>query len=225
MVGNRPLWVIVLLSALICGAASRASAATIVLGAIDQGWYRQNGEHLVANPNYVAGMTGGNQFRNFFVFDLAGLTSIQSAALRLNTEEYSSADPTETYTLFDVTTPIASLINGTGGLGAFDDLGSGTSYGSRVYSLGDEFQVRDLTLNPAALTALNLTIGGLFALGGALTSLDPSTPGNEFVFGFSGNNLARLVLETERDVPEPSTLLLVGAGAAVGLSRRFRRKS
>ena len=69
--------------------------------------------------------------------------------------------------------------------------------------------------NAAALAQMNSAIGGQWAFGGAVTTLDnPSRAEN--IFGGSGSSPARLAI----NAPEPSTLVL----AAVGLPMVLRRR-
>src|SRR5262245_28236088 len=65
------------------------SAQTVIIDYTDRGTYSSAGFHNPANPNYVVGDirgTGGDgDSRNFFVFDLAGITKpIVSAKLALS---------------------------------------------------------------------------------------------------------------------------------------------
>ena len=62
-----------------------SQAATITLDAVDNGQYQNNGSHIPTNPNYVAIADNlGTAFRNFFVFDLSGVSDpIIGATLRL----------------------------------------------------------------------------------------------------------------------------------------------
>ena len=68
----------------------------------------------------------------------------------------------------------------------------GTTYGSRTYRQTDIDQVLGIPLNAAAIMGLNSALGGGFALGGAIASIDSS--GSEFVFGGRGNVTRQLVL-------------------------------
>jgi hypothetical protein len=98
------------------------------------------GNHQPETHNYFVGdrFGVGRDFRNFFVFDLAGVTQpIASAKLALFVPilpepGYESPDPSENYELHDVVTPFATLLDGTGGVAAHADLGSGVVYGSRT---------------------------------------------------------------------------------------------
>jgi hypothetical protein len=104
-----------------------------------------------------------------------------------------------------VTTSPAALIAGTGGVPAFNDLGSGTVYGSRVYTDADDNQFRTIELSPSAVAALQAfsnSGGGLFALGGRATS----GSANYYAFGFSGDSFAQLQIST----PEPISLVVFG---------------
>jgi hypothetical protein len=133
---------LVVAAALAVAALGTARAAeALVLSAVDSGFYDTRGGHFAPELSYWAGSwfpdneshTFGDQplgFRNFFVFDLAGLGHVSSATLRL---ENGGSDTTGTFTVFDVSTPITELTAGTGGEAndaIFGDLGSGTPFGS-----------------------------------------------------------------------------------------------
>src|SRR5262249_17057235 len=99
---------------------------------------------------------------------------------------FTSNKPTETYSLFDVTTPLSQLeATNSGRTDIFNDLGSGTSYGSQTVSSADNGKLVTVNLNAAAVAALSAAIGSQVALGGALTTANG--PGNEYLFGFSGS--------------------------------------
>src|SRR5262245_36955468 len=96
------------------------AAGVITLDAIDSGWYSQFGFHDAANKNYLAGLCCGlGEHRDYFVFPLAGVPgTITGATLRLSNPGvningfggYGSPDPTETYVVYDVSTPVLSLM-------------------------------------------------------------------------------------------------------------------
>lgn len=202
-------------------------AASVIVNAEDRGWYNgTEGFHDPTLENYAVGEFNGIILRNWFVFDLSVVTdSIINATLRLPNPAYVSPDSTETYNLYDVTTSIASLTAGGINLfGTFNDLGSGTQYGSQTVS--DSDTIVDISINAAGLTALN-GASGLFALGGSLSTIGAPVD-IEIVFGLTqfGDNTPQLVLETEggaAPVPEPSTMILLGSGMVGFLTWQTRK--
>ncbi len=115
----------VLLELTIEGAAGPTS-----LAALDNGWYDNSGVHRPGNPNIFVGVSGTRTLRNFFVFDLEDIDSnIVEATLHVAGGFNQGSG---VYVLNAVSTPIPSLIEGTGGLPAFNDLG-GAGSGTPVY--------------------------------------------------------------------------------------------
>jgi hypothetical protein len=209
---------------------------------LDRGWYNELGVHNPGNDNYGAGDFRGrfcssgdcpSDVRNFFVFDLSLIPKpVQSATLILHLigtlpqPGYFSNDASETYELHDVVTPIAQLVDGTGGLAAHTDLGSGVVYGSRAFTSADVFQGIGATriqipLNESAIKALNEARGGPFALGGSITTLDDK-PNPEYVFAYSFTAYGAISWLDLSLVPEPPSFLLLGLGTVSFLSRRCR---
>jgi len=191
-------------------AAFPASAQIVTLDAVDSGFYEWTGDHSPSNQNYIAGNTGNSygEFRDFVVFDLSGVAEpITAARLELYNpgqvpdggDGFFSADPSETYVAYEVTTPVATLVAGGAGLtGVFDDLGGGLVLGSVDVSAADNGAVVQVPLNADALTALN-GAGGLWAVGGTLVTMTGSR--KEYVFGRStGGHARRLVLTTAATV-------------------------
>jgi hypothetical protein len=174
---------------------------------LDRGWYSQLGEHQPGNTNYIVGFCatsdecGGDDLvrNNFFAFDLEGITgNVLSATLFLDVPSpngYISAASSLIYTLYDVNTDIPSLFNGTGGVAAFNDLGSGILFGTHVATNDQEGSVIGIPLNAAALSALSEAIGGDFAIGGTLSA---------------------------SAVPEPASFLLAGSALALTIAARRR---
>lgn len=150
------------------------------LDAIDSGFYQEDGEgsrfNDPNNRNYIAGSDGATDHHNFFVFEIPNGQTFTSATLLLfNTggfpcpSGYFSPNPTELYELYDVTTPVATLIpaTGTGLVGIYEDLGSGTLFGSQTVSAADNGAIVSISLNADAIAAINSAAGSQFAIGGA----------------------------------------------------------
>ena len=164
---------------------SLVSAQTVVINYTDRGSYTETGFHNPSNPNYVVGDSRGfigacGDCRNFFVFDLSSVVQpIASAKLALFVPSslsgpgYVSADPSENYELHDINTSIGTLLAGTGGIAAHTDLGTGVVYGSQTMTAADMGSVVEITLNPAAVAALD-SATGLVGIGGFFTTLDRS---------------------------------------------------
>lgn len=218
------------------------NANALDLDAIDSGHYSNTGLHVASNPNYIVGeFTVDNEIeRNFFVFDLSGVTQqIVGATLTIYNPSggYSSNDPSETWTLYDVTTPIVDLTasggGATGGINVYNDLGSGTMFGSATVTSASNNTLVNVNLNNNAVAALNAARGGSFAIGGALTSLDGNINTEEVVFKFSssGTEVRRLTLQfgTDAAIGAPALtewgMILMGVllgGSAIYLMRKKR---
>jgi len=155
----------------------------VVIDATDRGWYTALGNHQPDNTNYVAGHASIHTFRNWFVFDLSTI-DVEIVALQLrawNPPNGFIGDATETYVNYDVTTDLTDLVNDLGGLAAYDDLGSGTVYASYEASLADNETFVVIDLNAAAVADANGAAGGLWGIGGAITTL--AGDGDQVLFG------------------------------------------
>lgn len=193
-----------------------ASAASFTLDATASGFYTQTG--ATQSGNYAVGWYNGfaaEELRDYFLFDLTGITgTITGATLKLqNINALGNvmslgADPNETLAIFDVSTALASLSNGSGGIAAYTDLGSGTSFGSVVHGRFDATPV-EVVFNVQGLAYLNSNLGAV-GFGGALTSLTKGQ-GAEALFNSSNGTMMRQLIVTTadaNDVPEPSAALL-----------------
>ena len=175
----------------------------------NSGWYRgdvmQSGQE-----NYIVAQTGDGglaalgadnkqDYRNFFVFDISELSgSISKASLTIYGGSITSS---ETYTLFDVTTGIGDLKDDPGiGISGFNDLGDGKDYGFHVFT---ELNYATETTNTKLYT-FNLNQDFINDFNFAL--LNQSA--NKGLFAMGGT----AVPYTSGPVPEPSSLLLLGAG-------------
>jgi hypothetical protein len=173
------------------------TSSSVTISFLDSGWVQADGTHTGSNNNYIVGQASGlPEFRDYVTFGLGAETpTIIGAELRLYnpTPGYSSTDLTETYTLFDVSSsPLVldttRLSGDATGIGIFNDLGSGTVFGTRIVSAADNSTNVGITLNAAAVAALNAAIGSTVSFGGAITSLAGTTTqtmfsGSTGVFG------------------------------------------
>ena len=153
-------------------------------GVRNQGWWSSSTANRDFNDNYLVGQppdAGGARYRNFFTFDLSNACAASAVSLRLT--RYVQSGPV-TYSLFDVSTPAATLNanNGTNE-GIFEDLGTGVSFGSFSVAPGGADDVVTFRLNVAGVSAFNAARGGFFSVGGSLGSQE-ATFGN-FLYGFS----------------------------------------
>lgn len=169
-------------------------AVTISVNAIDVGWYDVNGYTLSNNVyNYSIGesVSDGVELRNYFAFDLSMISGyIETATIRAylmsdyvtSSPTYVSPDSTETWALYEASNSIDDMLNDTSSVDVFNDLGDGSTFGSQAVSAIDMGNYIEVAFNADGITSLNSS-GGLFATGGALTSLS-STEG-ESIFGWS----------------------------------------
>jgi hypothetical protein len=208
----------VILVAILCPSQHDAFADIITLNTSDRGIYRDDGFHIPWYNLYAAGRFFGDTINHFLLFDLSSITQpVISAELRLvNNNSYDSPDPFETYTVFEVTSPLTDVLNAWGDtVATFNDLGSGTVYGSVNVPSNNAIVTVSLFLNSAGLEALNASLGGLFIVGGAVTSLDSPEARYEGLFSLSNHKTAmdgatQIVLTT---IPEPGTICLLAMGA------------
>ncbi len=200
--------------------STATSHAATIIDWTDSGWYQDTEVHNPTNTNYIAGLCsdcGGSTFRNFFVFDTSAVAgTVTSATLRLRSG-FIATDGV--YNLYDVITPIASLVaGGTGLLATYEDLGSGVQFGTANLAATPAGRITiDIPLNASAIAAINASTTS-FAIGGHYTS--------QF-HAFGGTNtteVRQLIIETAQ-VPVPGTVALIGLGLlGLASTKRYRSK-
>jgi hypothetical protein len=171
----KKTWFLGVFSAVTGLASVPAFAAALFLEAVDAGFYTASGVHTPASTNYFAGVdwTGTSyteEHRNFFVFNLGGVTErVTSATVRVLAgsvnPDPNPADPVATsidYTLYSVATPVDQLMAGrdnAGNRGIFADLGEGLVLGGAFKLTGaDSNTFLELVLNEKAIAELNKAI-------------------------------------------------------------------
>ena len=192
-------------------------AIPVTISHSDSGWYRNNGSHASSNQNYIVGRYARRSYRNWFTFDLSGVTqNIASATLRLNTGSVSRSG---IYSTYDVSTGIGALVaGGRHKTGIYNDLGTGSVFGSTSIRYNDDYKIIDIVLSGAAIASLN-TASSVWAIGGTYDS-------SGYAFGYThrGSPLRQLILDVQpvTDVPEPGMMALLGLGfvGMFGFNRR-----
>ena len=235
-------------------AATPAAATVLEVESTQVGGFYDDGtaDNSPTFQNYFVGHTSlaGTLFperRNFFIFDLRGVTGeIASAELLLPTPAggYIGVDPSEDYALtgtsFDPVVIADPAAPTPVKLDIFDSLGAPAAPLYALVTLTSaDFPTfpgapgeLTLPLSPAAVFDLNAGKGGLFALGGRMATHDFDEL-DELLFAFSdvvsGSPLVdepvlSLTIESAPiATPEPATVALIALGL-VGLASHARRR-
>lgn len=189
--------------AILALASVTASAATVTIQVSNFGFYHQNGT-FTSSTNHAVGYYTGTppgELRNFFVFNLAGYAGkITSAKLRAfnPSSGFASSDPSETYGLFDVSTPLNTLTALTGGTNAFADLGGGVQLGAVTVTSAVANSVVEVPFTAQGLAYLNAAAGQI-AIGGAITTISGAAQQRLFNSG-TGSVVRELVITTDDTV-------------------------
>jgi hypothetical protein len=149
-------------------------------GTLNQGVYSQAA--LFFRDEYETGISGHEQWKSFFSFDVANACEAADLRLRLARGEDHKNNHLQ---MWEVTTP-AGVVNNPGGTpfdfdvflanlrSVFADLGDGTTFGDVHYSDdGPATQLLDFPLNAAGAAAFNTARGGFFTIGGTGGGLQP----------------------------------------------------
>ena len=210
---------------IVTGQAVGNGTQMIVVDAVDRGHFAYTGFHDSDNLNFIAGNSiSTRENRNFFVFDLSGVQQpIISAQLHLlnpSVAGYLSVDPTELYRLSKVSTsPVELMMQHVSAVDIYNDLASSPEYGDYLASAADNQSTVVIDLTADALLDLN-SANGLWAVGGALFTLDNDPQTVEHFFAVSGNTTMAATQLVLTVIPAPGALLPLIAGVCSTARRR-----
>jgi len=132
-----------------------------------RGWHSNAATHQSTNDYTNTGDLGTSSYNSYFVFSAANFTahSITSVTLELELELYQTPDATETLSVWDVSTPPATLEADAASVPIYMDLMTGASYGTHTFSAAQVNMVMTIPLNAQAATDLEAKLGQDFAIG------------------------------------------------------------
>ena len=134
-----------------------------------RGWQSNSAAavHDTVNDNTITGFLDGTTYNSYFVFTLSGFTasSIQGVTLEIELEQYTTSDATETFSVWDVTAPAATVETTGIDLNLHNDLQSGTSYGTATVASAQLGTIVVVPLNAQAAMHATQKLGQDFVLG------------------------------------------------------------
>jgi hypothetical protein len=132
-----------------------------------RGWHSNVANHQSVNDYVIAGDLGTSNYNGYLVFSAANFTahSIKSVTLELELELYQTPDATETLSVWDVSTPTATLEADATSIPIYMDLMTGASYGTHTFAAAQVNTTMTIPLAPQAATDLQARLGQDFAIG------------------------------------------------------------
>jgi len=133
----------------------------IIIEAADTGWYSAPGyTDFPYNDNYIVGTYSGNEYRNFFTFDLSNiLVPITSAQLSLFNPYGGYVGAPNTYYLYNSGSLYNDLISGVDSPATFNAMNAGAIIGSQAVSSADDNTQVLVNLSAYAVAVLNQYAG------------------------------------------------------------------
>src|SRR5665647_1684678 len=154
-----------------------------------RGWYATGTAHASNNDNTLTGEFSG-VYNSYYVFSLAGVTAsfVTSVSLVAAYEANATADPMETFSIWDVTTA-ATTVENTAGINVpiHTDLMTGTSYGTQTLTAAQLGTTITIPLSAQAATDVKAKLGTDFVIGFHL-----DTPPGWIRFGNTAASTMRL---------------------------------
>ena len=163
-------------------------SGTLTVNASARGFYTSTTWMPPSYGNTCTGFQGSDlEERAYFGFNLPSFSgTVSSVTLNLEVAAYSSPDSYESFFVYDVSTPLATVTSNTSpSIAIFDDLGTGTNYGSFTLNADSVGTIKSIVLTPA-ITAVSNARGSTFAVGIA-----------EFTFSNEGGEVASFSTDTE----------------------------
>jgi hypothetical protein len=156
---------------------STCQNATLTIDATARGFYPSADWFPPSHGNTLTGYGDDDlSYAAFFVFPIPNFTgNVGSVTFRLEHELYESPDTSEIVSVRDVSTSVSTLINttapGAAAVAIYNDLMTGTSYGSlNGWTAATVGMVRSITLS-GGLTAVSNARGSSFAVSAIIDSL------------------------------------------------------
>lgn len=131
-----------------------------------RGWYSNASPHDTNNDNTLTGVYQTNTYNSYYVFSLTGFTAsvITSVTLELQLELYTG-DATETISVWDVTTPAATVETGTTSAAILMDLQADNQYATANLTNAQLNQIVSIPLNAKAAMDATGKLNGDFVVG------------------------------------------------------------
>lgn len=159
-----------------------------IIEATNSGWYNSTGgTNFPTDSNYIVGQSPAGTFRNFFTFNLSGVTEpITSAVLSIYNPGIGFTGGDKTFVARDATLLYTSLLSGIESAATYNAIGAGTVIGSTLVTSASNDTNVQITLNPYAIAVLNALEGSRnFAIGGTIGLSAVPLPAALPMFGFA----------------------------------------